>query len=176
MKAQRGPRNSNLKSTDDSSIYKNKAGIGSRPSAMLFKKKMITYDSAKRFVVKQKINLNTRKKSMRMRRQESVEATISDPHLKDRPAFLSPIKTKADYVVDLNPSDGVSNNASETITKNADEPTYVTYNDPRSLPPKKTLGSPVVLPKPSSVEYKLMPHRKKIAASFVWTGKLARAE
>ena len=98
-----------------------------------------------------------------MRRLESVEATISDPYLKDRPSFLSPIKTKASLDVELDPSNGASNCASDTNVINADEPTYVTYNDPRSLPPKKISGSPEVLPKSNSIEYKLMPHRKKIA-------------
>ncbi len=158
------------------SLYRNQYGVGNRPSAMLFKKKSDVY-SGKRFEVKRSINFNSKTKSLRTRRLESAEATISDTYLSDgsRPASLSPIgkssrihenmsssknyeKTKSYQASNVKHNGDGDNKANGT-----DTPSFVTYNDPRSLPPKKSSVSPEVLPKSNSIEYKNMAYRKKIA-------------
>eukprot|EP00943_MAST-04B_sp_MAST-4B-sp1_P004271 g4271.t1 len=159
------------------SLYRNQYGVGNRPSAILFKKKSDLY-SDKRFEVKRSINFNSKTKSLRTRRLERAEATISDTYLSDgsRPASLSPIgkssrrhenmshnshnyeETKSYHVSNVKHKNNGDNKANGT-----DTPSFVTYNHPRSLPPKKSSASPEVLPKSNSIEYKNMPHRKKIA-------------
>ena len=118
--------------------------------------------------------------SLRLRRLESAEATISDTYLNQgsRPARLSPIrKANSGYNRPNNSNNHNDNNTphnderhhnsskdnDDGVANDADTPTFVTYNDPRSLPPKKTFNSPEVLPKSNSIEFKLMSERKKIA-------------
>ena len=169
--------------TDDTNkaLYRNKHGVGSRPSAMLFKKKCDIYSSVKRFEVRRDIDFNKKNRlSLRLRRLESAEATISDTYLNQgsRPARLSPIrKANSGYNRPNNSNNHNDNNRrhnderhhnsskdnDDGVANDADTPTFVTYNDPRSLPPKKTFNSPEVLPKSNSIEFKLMSERKKIA-------------
>jgi hypothetical protein len=139
-----------------------------RLSRVLHKKKMDKYDDMQRFNVKKTLSFASNEKisPLHRRRLESSRAISSDAFNDTGlyPAQHSPMRKTSKSLgmgsLRLSPVKRTSKVRKEPNPDSQKQ--GVVYNHPRSLPPKKTSKTPQVLPKASSVEYKIMPERQRI--------------
>ena len=139
-----------------------------RLSRVLHKKKMDKYDDMQRFNVKKTLSFASNEKISPLHRcrLESSRAISSDAFNDTGlyPAQHSPMRKTSKSLgmgsLRLSPVKRTSKVRKEPNPDSQKQ--GVVYNHPRSLPPKKTSKTPQVLPKASSVEYKIMPERQRI--------------